>query len=219
MSQIAKAIVAAQRGIHMVAKDATNQHHKYAYVSAEQMIEASRKALLGAGLALLRTAARLSTIEGMPIVSCDYLLLHEGGESMEFKELPWLVIEGNGRPLDKAMAGALTTSMGYFLRDLLLIPKGDEAEVDKRDDTQHKVAVLGVTGAVTLRKKLRTAEVEIQELVDVMREKAGIDVPEDMAQWDKTLLPRIDKWLKSRKEPDPRVISPDELARTTRPID
>lgn len=195
---IAAAIVKAQTAIISVSKDSTVDFgRKYNYTSAEEMIRESRRALHGAGLALVRSAWRMKVIEATPIVECDYILAHTGGETMTFCDLPWPVIEGDKRPIDKAVAGALTTSLAYFLRDLLLIPKQDEAEMDKRDDSQHTAGVLGVRGAVALRKRLASVDADQSMLVEVMAAK-GVTVPEDMAQWSQSLLPRIDKWIEGR---------------------
>ena len=85
------------------------------------------------------------------------------------------------------------------LRDLLLIPKLDGDEVDTRDDTKHLANVLGIKGAVDLRKRLKDACLDAAELIAVMRSK-GVDVPDDMAAWSKDLAPRISAWIAKRKK-------------------
>ena len=200
--KMAAAVLMAQSDLRSVAKDATNAHHKYAYVSSEAMIGAARASLHRAGLVLMRTGWQFvdGNDQRPSLVLCDYVLMHTSGEIMKFESLPWPVIEQNGRPLDKALAGALTTSMSYFLRDLLLIPKLDGDEVDQRDDTKHVAGVLGVKGSVDLRKRLKDACLELSELIDVMRSK-GIDVATvDTAAWSKDLLPRINAWIAKRKK-------------------
>jgi hypothetical protein len=184
-----------------VAKDARVDYGKgYDYVSAEQMIGAARAALHAAQLALVRTGWQF--MDGSearpPLVLCDYTLKHVSGEQMQFAGLPWPIIEQNGRPLDKALAGALTTSLAYFLRDLLMIPKVDGEEVDRRDDSKHVAGVIGVSGAVALRKRLKDENCEISELLAVMNSK-GINPPEDMAQWSSEFMPRISQWLLKRR--------------------
>jgi hypothetical protein len=195
---IVDALVNAQMAIAGVSKDGqVDFGRKYNYTTAEEMIRESRKALHACGLAVVRKAWRLRVIEAMPCVECDFVLLFRSGESMEFANLCWPVIEGDKRPADKALAGALTTSFAYFLRDLLLIPKQDDAEMDKRNDEEHRAGVLGVRGAVALRKRLAAVEATQETLVEVMSSK-GVSVPEDMAQWSQSLLPRIDKWVEAR---------------------
>lgn len=202
-SSMATALLFAQSEMKGVAKDARVEYGKgYDYVSAEQMIGAARAALHAAQLSLVRSGWQF--VDGNdarpPLVLCDYTLTHVSGEQMQFAGLPWPMIEQNGRPLDKALAGALTTSLAYFLRDLLMIPKVDGEEIDRRDDTAHVAGVIGVPGAVALRKRLKEANIDAAELIEVMESK-GVNVPEDMAQWSKDLLPRISAWiLKRRKE-------------------
>lgn len=202
-SSMATALLLAQSEMKGVAKDARVEYGKgYDYVSAEQMIGAARSALHAAQLSLVRTGWQF--MDGSdarpPLVLCDYTLTHISGEQMQFAGLPWPIIEQNGRPLDKALAGALTTSLAYFLRDLLMVPKVDGEEVDRRDDSTHVAGVIGVPGAVALRKRLKEAGIEAAELISVMQSK-GVQVPEDMAQWSKDLAPRISAWiLKRRKE-------------------
>jgi len=134
---IAQALHSAQGLITSVGKDSTNQFHKYEYVSAEAMITASSKALGDCGLSLTRSWTLQFTDTQIPVVLSTFTLTHADGETREFPPCPWFIVEGQGRPIDKALAGALTTSLSYFLRDLLMIPRVDENEVDKRDDSNH----------------------------------------------------------------------------------
>jgi len=201
-TNVSAALVNAQLRMKAVGKDATVSFgNKYAYVSAEAMIGACREALNSSGLALVRSGVRF--IEGnetrADMIVCEYQLIHLSGEMLAFADIPWVVLEMNGRPMDKALAGALTTSLSYFLRDLLLVPKCDESEIDKRDDTKHEAGVLGVTGAVALRKRLAEAGLETAELLETMRSK-GINVGDDIAMLSKDLLPRIGAWILKRKK-------------------
>jgi len=51
----------------------------------------------------------------------------------ETLEFPAIVRKGT--PHDKAVAAALTTSLSYWLRDVLLLPRMDnEASMDRRND-------------------------------------------------------------------------------------
>ena len=201
-TNVAAALVMAQARMKAVGKDETVDYgKKYAYVSAEAMIGACREALNSSGLALVRSGVRF--VEGnetrADMVACEYQLIHASGEMLAFVDVPWFVIEMNGRPIDKALAGALTTSMSYFLRDLLLVPKCDEQEIDKRDDSKHEAGTLGVTGAVALRKRLAEAGLETIELLETMRSK-GINVGDDLAMMPKDLLPRVGAWILKRKK-------------------
>lgn len=129
---LAGALLVAQNAIDSVGKDARNSFHKYAYTSAEGMIGACRGALHVAGLAFQRTGWALSS-DGMTVTSRFVLHHPQSGQSAEY-EAPWIVCVEKGRPVDKALAGALTTCMGYFLRDLLLLPREEGDVMDRRRD-------------------------------------------------------------------------------------
>lgn len=137
------ALVKAQRHAKAVDLDGKNQHFKYRYASAENLINEGRASLSSAGLALMVTAVVLfakELVNGVVqnMIRVTYILAHESGEAMTY-EREWPTIEERGRPLDKAEGGALTTSLGYAIRDVLLLPRHDEfADMDRRDDRDHE---------------------------------------------------------------------------------
>lgn len=73
-----------------------------------------------------------------------YMLVHQSGAWTEMVQ-DWAIVPEAGRPMDKAIAGAVTASLGYFLRDLLLLPRVDEADDldsprrDERREPETKV--------------------------------------------------------------------------------
>lgn len=135
---LASALLAAQKALPSVGKDAKNSFHHYSYVSAEAMIGACRDALHGAGLTVRRAGWKFDGSPEGGIVNSTFVLTHgPTGESVS-DEIAWICVPEKGRPIDKAMAGALTSSLGYYLRDLLLVPREDESEMDRRDDTKYE---------------------------------------------------------------------------------
>jgi len=135
---LASALLAAQKALPSVGKDAKNSFHHYAYVSAEAMIGACRDALHGAGLTVRRAGWKYDGSPEGGIVNSTFVLTHgPTGESVS-DEIAWICVPEKGRPIDKAMAGALTSSLGYYLRDLLLVPREDESEMDRRDDRTYE---------------------------------------------------------------------------------
>jgi len=122
------AMMKAQMGLESVSKDATNDWGKYGYTSAEQMITKCRQTLLGNGLVFSRTNWELVDDK----VCSEFLIVHaESGQQIRFSNQ--MVFVGGKNP-DKAVLAALTTSMNYMLRDLLLIPRVEagQPEVDNR---------------------------------------------------------------------------------------
>ena len=136
MVSICKAIVNAQAMARAVEKDGRNAYAKYDYVSAEQMIAEARKVLAANGLAFVLVS---SEVDGStpPNVRTAWKLMHASGESLDISaETP--AIEGKQRPLDKAVATALTYAQNYALRGLLNLPRVEKGtEVDERDDGAH----------------------------------------------------------------------------------
>lgn len=154
LPKLAMAIVAAQTAAEMTEKDGTNNFHKYDYVSAEQLIHKCSAWLNGAGLALVPLMSSLLPFEapaaggddrdtkgqeakGRPtfILQRHYLLVHDSGECLELCQ-DWPVVPEKGRPTDKAVAVADTSSLAYMLRNLVLVPRVDEGE-DFNED-QHR---------------------------------------------------------------------------------
>lgn len=137
---LADGLLVAQGAIDGVAKDARNAFHKYAYTSAEGMIGACRAALQTGGIAARRVSWRIEG-DGMYVVSRMAVVHGFTGESAE-AETVWPIVVEKGRPVDKAVASALTTSLSYWLRDLLCLPREDESghmdgRNDDRAETRH----------------------------------------------------------------------------------
>lgn len=138
---LASALLAAQKALPSVGKDSQFKGgtYGYAYTSSETMIAACREVLHGAGLTLRRAGWKFDgTPEGGGLVTSQFILTHAGtGESVT-DEVAWVAVPRGQQPIDKAMAGALTASMGYYLRDLLLVPREDENEMDRQDDSKYQ---------------------------------------------------------------------------------
>ena len=126
---LAAALNKAQGAAGAVSKGSRNNFHKYKYASAEALIEEGRSALHGAGLALVpdSQSIELGTGDGLSVLKRTYTLIHSGGGSLTMSQ-EWPIIPEKGRPMDKAVASAVTASLGYFLRDLLLMPRVDPAD-------------------------------------------------------------------------------------------
>lgn len=156
-STLAAALVEAQKDVRSVSKDARfggapgDRGPKYAYASSEAVYGEARRALAGAGLAASLSSSSVfilsyvdcyTTEQGevrtdqvhQVMLRCQFELVHdESSEKRETTcELP--VIAGKGRPLDKAIMGVRTTALAYYLRDLLLMQRGDYEEIDSRDE-------------------------------------------------------------------------------------
>ena len=141
---LAGALVKAQTQCRAVEKDARNTFHKYAYASAEAIIEEAKGPLNACGLALMPVGLHVNGHEkdgeNRYELEREFLLLHESGQSLAIK-CHWPICPDKGRPLDKATASADTTSLAYTLRDLLLMPRVDPADdMNTRNDPDKPAA-------------------------------------------------------------------------------
>ena len=133
----AAALGDAQKAVTALTKGDRNDFSGYDYVSADHLIETCKVALIANGLVLSRVEANITDI----MLRNVFVLLHIGGHSQVFEGC-FPIVEKNGTPKDKAAAIALTSSLGYFLRDLLLVPRFGKEEMDKRDDSAHEPAAI-----------------------------------------------------------------------------
>lgn len=197
-------LIEAQASMARVVKDSRVAfgNQRYAYTSAEDMIGACREALLGAGLALTRQWDIVQTERGVNIVS--YFSLHHPAGTVSMGQCPFPLVCQSGKGEDKAVATALTSSLGYFLRDLLMVPKEDDAqqmvkapEMDARDDRalSKPEERIGLEGAATLRQRVQVTGATLTMLHGAML-KAGVALPSpEVHTWPISLMPRIDKWI------------------------
>lgn len=146
---VAKGIVAAQAAVASVPNDAKNEHHRYRYTSAEAVIQAAKKAMEAGRVALVLVHWHLVDERGegwtMPDrgsaeigqVAARWMLVGEAGGAVEVAaSMPALA--DRGRPVDKAVATALTYLQAYVLRGVLSMARTEEhADVDQRDDRDH----------------------------------------------------------------------------------
>jgi hypothetical protein len=152
VSELVKALVAAQAMVRSVALDGENTSQRYRYATTEAILDEGRRVLTAHGLALwlvgtdyqdtaittpgTRERPESQTIAGW-VMTCAYRLEHAGGETRDIRVVV-PVIPGGGRPLDKAMMGARTSSLGYVIRDLLLMSRGEENDPNQRDDRDYE---------------------------------------------------------------------------------
>jgi hypothetical protein len=139
--------------VKRLGKDGHNEGQHYDYTSAEAIIEYSGKLLADAGVVAVRTTYEIGEMikdrapdkvwnekvtpgqeTYMRIVTSTFRVTHAETGETEFCVHPFPAVLSAGKPWDKAIAGALTTSLSYFLRDLLRIPRADGDTMDQRDD-------------------------------------------------------------------------------------
>jgi hypothetical protein len=217
--ELAKALGKAQQLCHAVEHDARNEYHKYNYTSSEAIIGEAKRALAESGLALLPVEQTLDGHEKEGESRFElvrkFVLMHESGQSMPIV-VHWPVCPEKGRPLDKATAAAATLSLSYLLRDLLLMPRVDEAdEVPARDDRPAAKPAAKVPAAkpapqlpkdgAELEARLRALDAQLSaqsrcaegELLAYVRHVGDQEhFPKDMVRWDPAHFPAITELVK-----------------------
>lgn len=130
------AIMRAQMRITAVAKASRNEFAKFNYTSAEDMIQAARSALHEEGVLVALSGWTIHGWESpCPMLHADVFVSGHGHRFLSRFQFP--AKEEKGRPLDKAVAGALTMGLREWLRVFLLIPRVEE-EPDARDDSRYE---------------------------------------------------------------------------------
>lgn len=142
-----QSLVEAQRIARGVEKTQVNPFHRYNYAGTESIILEAKDAMAQTGLALIPRGARVFSIGTRLEPSSDpkaprevpqlflakrWSLVHQGGGVLELEEQVWPVVPEKGRPLDKAVAAADTASLGYLLRNVLML-----ARVEEGTDLDH----------------------------------------------------------------------------------
>ena len=139
MQKIAKKFVEVMRECSHVAKNGTNDFHKYKYATAADVLEKVNASLTKNGIASIVTPILLSVqeittakgnTERLATVEVTVTLIDsESGETLTLKGL------GSGQDArDKALAKAQTMALKYCYLNSLAIATSDDPEADRHTD-------------------------------------------------------------------------------------
>ena len=139
MQKLAKKFVEVMRECSHVAKNGSNDFHKYKYATASDVLEKVNASLTKHGLASVVDTNLLGSkevttakgnIEQLVTVEVSVTLIDaESGESFTLKGL------GSGQdPSDKAVAKAQTMAIKYCYLNSLAIATNDDPEADRHTD-------------------------------------------------------------------------------------
>ncbi len=231
------ALALAQDRVKGAALDGTNDFHKYDYASTESILAAAKNACLGLGLSVRPKSNHMRKEGEQYVVKRVVALAHSSGEE-DVSEIEWpVVLEQGGRdtskkrPLDKALASALTTSLGYLVRDIFQIPRPKEEDMDhpsrdaggKREEEvpDHQIVLNEATG---IAKSLIQGGKDKKTLIDDIRTLLGSDkAVGDDGKWSPDLgKPEAEKILAylrqiaKGREAAARATSPERLANLNR---
>jgi hypothetical protein len=196
---IGAALAHAQAVADSVEKDGFNGHHRYAYASAEAIIAEAKDALSAASIAVIPVSHQVVDMHGGQELQSTWRVMHAGGLDTLDLQCAWPVVPGAGKQADKAVAAARTASLGYLLRDLLLMPRVEEGtglDDDKRDapppkapppppapkeevDRKHLVALRGLLADLPSENAINGA---LKAYV-AKGNKATLDVADAFIRW------------------------------------
>ena len=135
-SQIMGALLEAQKSLWGVTRNARNEFSKYDYTSAENIIGCTRRHLQKAGLVVGRKSIQCELVADESKdhteikVSSTFFLFHVASEEEITYEFQSIASVSKGNTTDKAIAGSLTQSLAYWLRDLFLLPRVDQNQMN-----------------------------------------------------------------------------------------
>lgn len=112
-----------------VPKRGYNAHHKYDYVTESDMVEALRDSLAKANVVMVPSYEHIETIKtdkGLLVTIRGTFTFTDGTDKYDVRTIG----SGYDIPGDKAVYKAMTGAQKYALKQLFLIPTGDDPERD-----------------------------------------------------------------------------------------
>lgn len=175
ITNIAKALVAAQGEIKSVPKDSVNPHFKNRYASLETITETIRPILTRHGLALVQGGGIPTSNEhgAVTAISVESLLVHTSGE--------WIGSSVT-MPLDKAtpqgVGSAVSYGRRYGLCSLLAITTDEDDDGNAASAPKKAAPRPATDGQITqlielARKTDDSAAIEVRLQKPLTQEKAG----------------------------------------------
>ena len=187
MSEVRRRVVA-------IEKDSKNQHGGYDYVSAEAMISKTRSAMLDVGLVFARKSGVIEDVGGCLILRGEFVVIDtDYGEAFTFSlDLP--CPPRKGMPEDKAAMAALTSSVNYALRDLLMVSRGREDQIEASDESRNprevQVDVIAESLNMEVAADTRTSGTNLDRLKKLAASPVTPDNAEQM--W----IDAANQWIK-----------------------
>lgn len=198
-ARIVAALAAARDVAKAVLKGSTAEvrsdkgNYSFKYAGSDHVVAVARDALHESGIAVTRVEYlhREHTGTARGVLDSLFRVAHTSGEFFEVTFEDWPVLMGAGRTMDVALRIALTGSVGYFLRDLLLLPRLPEDDpehggLDEREDgraPRRGQPRTDTTGAESVRERRSARGNEVLRRLDSVRNLD--DLAERQAWWRK----------------------------------
>ena len=214
--KLAKALADAQKRCKAAVKDAYNKHHDFWYASAESIITEAKLALAETGLSPLLHSPRLKTSTAGNFAYYEMVrrvgLAHESGEFVYLDDLNWPLELHKGLTLATAFAIAITTSLSYFLRDLLLMPRialaeNQDAGGEADDPSERSVVLISAPDQQAIEDLVKDMAIQLVAFAERLQELYGTQhLAELTAEQGKELLVKLQAARQSRLSPAPSIL-------------
>lgn len=134
-AEVATAICDVMAGVRMLAKDDTNPHQRYDFVSTDKFLAAVNPLCVKAGLVILQDEASTEIVPGAEgkagwlFARYSFLLAHRSGQT-------WgplyrtVMVPANGA---QAYGSAQSYALKQLMRSVFQIPTGDKDDADLQD--------------------------------------------------------------------------------------
>lgn len=145
-STVVKKLASIIDKVKHVEKRGHNSFHNYDYVTESDMVEALRQHLSEAGIISVPHLERLTATQldkGMIVTIEMSYTFTDGNESVVVR----VGGMGSDTPGDKAVYKAMTGAEKYALKQLFLIPTGDDPERDEKDQESARRPAVVDSGA------------------------------------------------------------------------
>lgn len=158
-----RALIAAQKKLRVIGKDARNNHGKFNYTTADSMIQACADALHECGLAVIPGGSTAHELSGKPYLRMELELIHEGGASRQCSR-DWPIQAAGAQNMVRAAAVTETSALSYFYRTLLALKRADKDDMndpshDRAASRQRRQAAQPKTPMVGLGKSTLGGEI------------------------------------------------------------
>ncbi len=187
--EIARAVLHAMKGMHMLRKDTLNLHGKYKYVSVDQFLAMVGPACTEAGLFVRPVLIAIERVEievwdkdtkqmrkrRMARYRYRFRLVHESGATWtDPEDIREVQLDDTG---PQTLMAAESYALKGFYRTLLMIPTGED---DADAEAQHDAEIIKATVRAA-KKKSETGQAHVMFEIDgAMREVPATDLTSEV---------------------------------------
>ena len=166
------------QAVGRVEKRGRNDHHRYDYVKAEDVVAHVRDLLLERDVIVLPGATN-ARHEGT-LTTADFTFTFMAADTGESLTVPWVGV-GFDKGGDKGMNKAATAALKYVLLQTFLIPSGEDPEAD-RVTNRNAVDAAGTVPIIPVDRARAIADAAVAAGLATPDPDTGLPVPGTVLQ-------------------------------------